>query len=94
MESILENLFFGNVDVNTTFPNTQQYRKAMETICGNETALNEMLDGRAKSLFHGFATAHAEMNGITAVDKFITGFHLGALVMTEVFYGKDRLTTA
>lgn len=94
MESILEDLFYGNIDVNSTCPNTRQYRKAMEVITSNEDTLNELLDGRAKSLFLGFVDAQAELNGITAADNFLTGFHLGALVIMEVFYAKDRLTTA
>lgn len=82
---IIEELYFGNID-----PNMKQldcnsaYEKAMKTFVENEEQLTELLEGKEKQLFYGLLNAHAEISGVTGVERFIDGFKLGSRFMLEV----------
>jgi len=92
MQSVLEELFFGNIDPNTgTFAPNSEYSKAMQAVCNNEEKLTGLLDGKEKSLFLDFANAYSTINGATAVEKFVYGFTLGALLMMEVMEKKEAI---
>ncbi len=83
--TILQDLFYGNIDPNTgSFDKDSEYGKAMRTIADNEEKLLVLLNGTEKNLFLDFTNAQSSINGITAEEKFIHGFKLGALIMIEV----------
>lgn len=75
MRRILEELYFGNIDPNTSFfPKDSNYGRAMETISDTENKLMELLEGKEKKLFLDFVNAQSEINGILSVEKFMDGF--------------------
>ena len=81
--SILEDLYFGNID-----PNTGGHcQKAAETASATEDRLMALLTCKERDLFIDYANANAEINGATAVEKFTLGFRLGALFLVDVFTG-------
>ena len=87
----LEELFFGNIDPNANLINRDsRYSKTMQAIDASESKLMKMLGGEEKELFIGFSNAYAEINGVTAVNKFTLGFRLGALFMVDVFTCPDN----
>lgn len=81
---ILEEFYFGNIDPNTQgFDHRSSYGKAMQRISDCESKLTELLEGKEKQLFLDFCNAWSEINGATAVNKFITGFKLGTQFALE-----------
>ena len=82
---MIEELYFGNIDPNTqNFDQTSNYGKAMMIMCDNEEELMKLLEGKEKQLFINLMKAQSEINGITAVEKFIKGFKLGARIGLEI----------
>ena len=82
MKSILEELYYGEIDPNTTH---FKDNSAIEIISENEEKLIKLLDEPEKSMFMDYSLAQSEITGLTAITKFITGFKLGALLMIDVF---------
>lgn len=80
MKSILEELYFGNLDPNKGIAGC----KAIVKISEIENTLTELLEGKEKRLFLKFIDACDELNGIISVEKFVCGFAIGASMITEV----------
>lgn len=84
--TILEDLFFGNIDPNTSFSDEdRRHSQVVQSITANEDKLMGLLEGREKELFVNFSNTYAEFTASTAVNKFALGFRLGALLMADVF---------
>ena len=82
---MLEELYFGNIDPNAqSFDKNSNFGKAMQVVSDTEDELLKLLDDREKQLFRDFVAAQSEINGITAVEKFIKGFKLGARIGLEI----------
>jgi hypothetical protein len=82
--NILEEFYFGNIDPNTqSFDSNSRYGQAMQIIADREEKLLVALKGEEKQLFLDFCNAWSEINGSTAVSKFIIGFKLGAQFTAE-----------
>lgn len=76
--NILEEFYYGNIEVNTQgFDRHSQVGKAMAIIAQREEQLTELLEGKEKKLFLEFCNAWQEVNGSMVVHKFISGFKLG-----------------
>ena len=83
--SILKELFYGNITPNEGyFDCHSEYGKAMRVIADNERKLLALLKDAEKNLFVGFRNAKSALNSITAEEKFVQGFKMGALMMIEV----------
>jgi len=92
MKSVLEELYLGNIDPNTAyFKRDSDFGRAMGRIAENEDQLLKRLHEPEKTMFAAFSDAQAEINSLTATEKFSVGFKLGALLMVEVFTGKEEL---
>lgn len=92
MKSILEELYLGNIDPNTTFfKHNSAFGKAMKRVSDNEDKLLKLLDEPAKTMFSDFSCAQMEVNSLTVIEKFSIGFKLGVLFMAEVFSSKEEL---
>lgn len=84
MDSILEDLYFGNIDMNTQgFNRNSDVAKAMDTLVKVEDRLTELLDGKEKQLFLDYVNAWSEVNAETAVGRFMFGFKVGARITAE-----------
>lgn len=90
MRRMLEELYFGNINPNEKqFIRNSDFDRAMQTISVNEEKLTELLDGKEKKLFLQMANAQSEINGITGVESFISGFRLGARIAIEIMSEDD-----
>ena len=88
--NILEELYFGNIDPNAqSFDRTSNFGKAMQVTVDTEEELLKLLEGREKQLFRDFVAAQSEIVGITAVEKFVKGFKLGARIGLEILSDED-----
>lgn len=84
MESILQELYFGNVDMNTqSFDRNSDVAKAMNTLVDVEDKLTTMLEGKEKQLFLDYVNAWSEVNAETAIGRFTFGFKVGARIVSE-----------
>lgn len=89
--SILEELYYGNIDPNSQPYNTRScFGKALASITEREEQLNNMLTGRAQELFAEFCTAWETANDATSIAKFMEGFKLGAQITAEALQGDWR----
>jgi len=85
MSSILEELYFGNINPSEKrFVRDSQYDKAIQAISTNGERLTELLTDKEKSLFLDYANAQSEINSISMIESFVDGFRLGAKIMLEV----------
>ncbi len=91
MKSILEELYYGNLDPNTLALRSPAHQKTMQAVADGEESLCAALTGREKSLFLDFANAQAALSGIVAVESFSGGFALGCLLMADVFGRRESL---
>lgn len=84
MSNILEDLYFGNLDMNTqSFDRSSSVAKAMNTLVDVEDKLTASLEGKEKQLFLDYINAWAEVNAETAVGRFIFSFKVGARITAE-----------
>ncbi|MCL2343985.1 MAG: hypothetical protein FWC62_08855 [Firmicutes bacterium] len=88
MQSVLEDLFFGEIRSNIYDPNKNpRLKKAGQTLDENEEILSKLLEGKEKKLFLDFLNAQSDISGNSAVEHFTTGFKLGARIIGECFMG-------
>ena len=86
MKSIIEELYYGNIDPqNTGFEDNESVQRTLRTISENEDWLTEHLTSEEKKRFLDFADAWSAYNGDATLDGFITGFRLGARFMMDTF---------
>lgn len=62
-----------------------QYREAADTMCEIAEKLSEKLDEEGIQLFEKFRDAQAKAEWIYARDRFIAGYGMGVMMMTEIF---------
>ena len=90
MKSIIEELYYGNIDPqNSGFEDDESVQHELRMISENEDWLTEHLNGEEKKRFLDFADAWSAYNGDAALDGFITGFRLGARFVFDTFLHID-----
>ena len=90
MKSIIEELYYGNIDPqNSGFEDDENVQRELQTISENEDWLTERLAGEEKNRFLDFADAWSAYNGDATLDGFITGFRLGARFVLDTFVLSD-----
>lgn len=88
MGKILEALAEDNLCINpATFKGNSEYRKAIRAMCDTAEELENKLNGEEKELFEQYRNAQADESHIYNVDRFVTGYRVGVLMMFEVFSG-------
>lgn len=88
MSRILEDLYFGELDVNTQSINEgTALHKATSIIDDSENKLMVLLEGKEKSIFLDYVNAWAELQAETEIEKFILGFKVGTRMTTEALTG-------
>ena len=84
MRSTLEDLFYGNIVPNerqVTARSELQHMIKRAAEC--ERALAAMLDEKDRHTLTALTSAQQEINSITAIENFITGFRLGVRLIME-----------
>ncbi|MCR4708004.1 MAG: hypothetical protein K5746_08670 [Clostridiales bacterium] len=86
MKSIIEELYYGNIDPqNSGFEDDESVQRTLRAISENEDWLTEHLAGEEKKRFLDFADAWSSFNGDSTLDGFVTGFRLGACFVMDTF---------
>lgn len=83
--TLLQDLYYGNInpDAEPVGKDTQ-YARAQRDIVDRQQKLLDQLDDATRQLLEDYSSAQSTLNALTAEDKFIQGFHLGARMMLEV----------
>ena len=92
MKSILEELYYGNIN-----PNTETHRKSSTSdkssnICLDlYEKLSTTLNESQKELLEKLLEAEGEAEELLCCNKFTYGVKFGALFMTEIFTGMNQM---
>ena len=86
MESIIEELFYGNIIPSEgSFRKAGEYAHILQLVTRNEEELTETLTEAQKVTFEKFKDGTSELNGMTEVTAFTLGFKLGLRLTAEAF---------
>lgn len=78
MQSIIEELYYGNVlPYERRMPRSGEYPRIAKYMSRNEESLIETLTEEQKEIFEKFKATVAELNGIEEAITFAIGFKLG-----------------
>lgn len=92
MDDILKALASGNLLTGPRFfDKNSDYGKAMQEISKLEHALEQSLSEPDRRLLERLEEAQLEVNTLSGTDRFLYGFRLGALMIIELFAGRDDL---
>ena len=91
MESIIEELYYGNITPSErSFRRTGEYAHILQLITRNEEKLTEALTEAQKETFEKFKDGTSELNGMTEITAFTLGFKLGLRLTAEAFIGSEH----
>lgn len=94
MKSILDELYYGNINPNEEgFRRGTPYARALQIIADNEEKLNALLTEDEKKLLLEMNNAQLEANHLAMVEKFKQGFRLGAKMVMAVMLENDEIFT-
>ena len=86
MNSILEDLWYGNIDPHEQFiDGNNTYKKALSRTVNRRNELEKLLNENQKELLAKFDNTCNELNAITEQLAFKYGFSLGVRLMKESF---------
>ena len=92
MSPFLEMLYDAPIGYNgAPFGPESDYVKQARIKCGALEALMAQLTQEQKDLFETFSDANGEIEEIRDQRKFTYGFHLGALLMLEIWQGNELM---
>lgn len=84
MDSILEKLYYGNINPDTQyFTKQSEFGQAMKVLTDREEELTSALNDNEKEILQRFINAQLEVNSLTAKTKFLYDFKLGSQIMLE-----------
>ena len=90
MDSILKDLFLGNLSPNDrSFRKDSEFGRALHQLCEKETALLSLLDEDQEKLLKSFQAAQSTVNYLEQMDRFIYGFRLGLMLAIEAYHVSD-----
>ena len=91
MESIIEDLYYGNITPSErSCRMSGEYAHILQLVAKNEEKLAETLTEAQKETFEKFKDGTSELNGMTEVTAFTIGFKLGLRLTAEAFIGSDQ----
>lgn len=89
MDSIIRELYHGNLSgQQDSYDRNSEYGKVMQAVSDNEEVMLKFLTDEEKELFLAFVKSNANLNSVTAVDKFVMGFIVGSKMMLEILESK------
>lgn len=88
MESIIEELFYGNITPSErSYCKTGEYAHILQLVTRNEEKLTETLSEAQKETFEKFKDGTSELSSMTEITAFTIGFKLGLRLTAEAFIG-------
>lgn len=92
MQTILTAIAEGNLRMGMErMEHNSELEDAMNRVCRLEKELSATLNDSEKELLEKLDDSQSEVNQSDSQQSFINGFRLGALVIMEVFAGRDGL---
>lgn len=92
MQTILRAIAIGNLRMGAeSMEHSPELKSAMKKVCELEETFSAVLNDSEKVLLEKLKDAQGDVNEGDSRQSFINGFRLGALVMVEVFAGRDSL---
>ncbi len=86
MESILEELYYGNIHpASRDVSQNEEYANIVKLIQQNEKALSAGLNEEQKELLEKLSTALSEQSSMNELSAFKAGFKLGLRLAAEAF---------
>ena len=86
MESIIEELFYGNIiPSERSFRKVGEYAHVLQLVTRNEEKLTQTLNEAQKETFEKFKDGTSEISSMTEVTAFALGFKLGLRLTAEAF---------
>ena len=86
MSSIIEELFYGNLEPQElTTELTPKLKKKLSEHVKKEEELTSKLSEEEKELLSNYVSAYNEFSGISISDSFISGFRFGARFAYDTF---------
>ena len=93
MQSIIEELYYGNVlPFERRTPKGGEYSHIMKLLTRNEEDLLKTLTEAQKEIFEKFKANISELNGIDEETNFAIGFKLGVRLVAEAMTKGDPST--
>ena len=91
MESIIEELYYGNIAPSEhSYRRTGEYAHILKIVARHEEKLTETLTEAQKEIFEKFKDSTLEISSITEVTAFTLGFKLGLRLTAETFISSDQ----
>ena len=88
MESIIEELYYGNIAPSEhSYRRTGEYAHILKIVARHEEKLTESLTEAQKETFEKFKDGTSELSSMTEVTAFTIGFKLGLRLTAEAFIG-------
>ena len=86
MSSIIEELFYGNLEPQElTTEITPRLKKKLNVLVKKEEELSAMLPEKEKELFANYVSAYNEFSSISIANGFVSGFRFGAKFTYDTF---------
>ena len=88
MESIIEELYYGNIAPSEhSYRRTGEYAHILKIVARHEEKLTETLTEAQKETFEKFKDGTSELSSMTEVTAFTIGIKLGLRLTAEAFIG-------
>lgn len=85
MQSVLKELWYGNIDACASGRNmSKRTRKLMKTMAEHYDTLRNMLGNKERALFEKYDAAYTDLMESNEQEVFIYAFQLGARIAIEV----------
>ena len=90
MRNTLEDLYYGNITpgAQQIMPNSE-LKRATDRVTRFESQLTERLDEDGQTILAKLVESQHEVDSITALENFILGFRLGAMLIAESMDDND-----
>ena len=82
---IIENLYYGNVDMQDTVCDSESYRAVLKELITADLKLREVMSEEQTALYDAVKECSNRLSDVIAAETFSAGFRLGARLMTEIY---------
>ena len=87
--SIITNIFFGEIDMQDAFCNSEQYHQAMKDLIEADDKLRDALSEEQITLLNDAKEVNNRLTEIITAESFVSGFRLDAKLMLEVLLADE-----
>ena len=88
--TLLEDLYYGNLNPNESFRRSGTYSKALKALVAQEENLEKSLTDEQKEIFNKLQNCQSNFNAVGESDSFIKGFRLGVRIAIEMMRAEEE----